>query len=104
MNDMHNDHLKIGLHIRYNLSDLDLYIMTLSELCLKGISLNYLICVVYGYKVSQAKHGTQWDRVDWFRGGNLNGFRSILALPVSGDKQGMEPPCNIMNYIPSDVP
>jgi hypothetical protein len=38
-----------------------------------------------------------------FRGADLNGFRDIWALPVSGDKQGMEPR-NVMNYIPSDVP
>jgi hypothetical protein len=40
------------------------------------------------YKVSQTKHGTQWDRVDihkeWFGGGDLNGFRDIWALSVSG--------------------
>jgi hypothetical protein len=64
--------------------------------------------VAYGYKVSQAKHGTQWDRVDfhkeWFRGRDLDGFQDIWALPVSRDKQEMEPPHNVMNYIPSDVP
>jgi hypothetical protein len=44
--------IKIGLHISYTLSDLDLYIMTLSELCLKGIvwkaSPYYIIFVAYG--------------------------------------------------------
>jgi hypothetical protein len=30
-------------------------------------------------------------------GGNLYGFQDIWALPASGDKQGMEPPRNVMN-------
>jgi hypothetical protein len=52
MNDMHNDHWKIAIHIMYTLSDLDLYITTLSELCLKGIiwkvSPYNFICVAFG--------------------------------------------------------
>jgi hypothetical protein len=43
MNDMHNDHEKSALHIKYTLSNLDFYIMTLSELCLQAVY--YLICV-----------------------------------------------------------
>jgi hypothetical protein len=44
INNTCNDHSKIALHTRYTLSDLDFYIMTLSELCLKGITLLSYLC------------------------------------------------------------
>jgi hypothetical protein len=88
MNDLHNDHWKMALHIRYTFSDLDLYIMTLSELCLKGISLLYHlygiwltsvqkvlkqdVIIIRAIIVSQMKHGTQWDRVDCRHNGQWN--------------------------------
>jgi hypothetical protein len=72
------------------LSDLDLYIMTLSELCLNGISIISYLCGIWSTTaktgcnckratiVSQTKHDTWWDRVDfhkeWFWGGDLEGL------------------------------
>jgi hypothetical protein len=75
--------------------------MTLSELCLKGISLLSYLCGIWltsvqkrsnkkrgDYKVFKTKHDTHWDKVDiqreWCRGGDLNGLRDMWALPVSG--------------------
>jgi hypothetical protein len=91
------------------LIDLDLYIMILNELCLKDIFLLSYLCIIWLHvtfvkklrkediimiraiikspKVSMALIGiiVHVDfHKEWFRDGDLNSFRDIRALPVSG--------------------